>query len=77
MKNDIKNGNEGICKVVVGGRLDKRWEEWFDAMQIRIENDHTIITGTVSDEAALLGLIERVCTLSLSVRSIKYTARDS
>jgi hypothetical protein len=50
--------------------LDEGWTAWFDGMQITNEaNGVTVITGTVTDQAALHGLLAKVRDLGLSLLS--------
>ncbi len=68
----------GRYEIKVPGRLDKGWSEWFEGMTITAEgggDDPTIttLTGIVTDEAALLGLLDRLYSLGLRLLSVKRT----
>lgn len=63
---------EGFCEIKVKGKLEPRWAEWFDLMKIEIESDTTIISGFVTDQPALQGLMEKISMIGLKVISIKY-----
>jgi hypothetical protein len=46
--------------------LDDRWAEWFDGLTITLEEDgNTLLTGPVVDQAALHGLLKKVCDLGM------------
>jgi hypothetical protein len=57
-------------EIKVQGQISPRWFPWFDEMAIstRREGESLIITtlrGPVVDQAALLGLLQRLYTLGL------------
>jgi hypothetical protein len=64
----------GIYEIKVPGRLDASWEEWFEGMEIGVESGDgptiTTLTGTVADEAALQGLLDRLFSLGLRLLSV-------
>ena len=64
-----------IYQIKVQGRLDERWAQWFDGMSITFEQAAdgsavTVLTGSVLDQAALYGLINRMRDLGLPLVSV-------
>ena len=60
-----------IYDIRIEGSLDGGWSDWFDGMVIQSEADGgTCITGPVRDQAALIGLINRVHDLGLVLISV-------
>ena len=62
-------------QIRVQGRLDERWAHWFDGMSITSEQAKdgstvTVLTGSVTDQAALYGLINRMRDLGLPLVSV-------
>ena len=62
-------------QIKVEGRLDERWARWFDGMSIAFERSEdgstvTVLTGSVIDQAALYGLINRMRDLGLPLISV-------
>ena len=57
-------------QIRIKGRLDPRWEEWFDGLTITADNGDTVIAGRVVDQAALHGLLRRVRDLGLQLVSV-------
>jgi len=62
-------------QIKVQGRLDERWANWFDGMSITFEpaedgSTMTVLTGSVVDQAALYGLINRMRDLGLPLISV-------
>jgi hypothetical protein len=63
-------GRPTTYQIRITGRLDARWEEWFDGLTITLDDGDTLITGPVIDQAALHGLLRRVRDLGLPLVSI-------
>ncbi len=63
-------GQSATYQIKVQGRLDEGWSAWFDGMDITVESGDgraaiTTLTGTVTDQVALHGLLSRVRDLGL------------
>jgi hypothetical protein len=81
-KEDTMTGLESLqfdqsatYQIRVQGRLDGRWAQWFDGMSIAFEkagdgSTVTVLTGSVIDQAALYGLINRMRDLGLPLISV-------
>jgi hypothetical protein len=55
----------------IGGHLDERWSAWFDDLALSHNADGTTtIRGTVTDQAALHGLLTKVRDLGLTLISL-------
>ena len=66
----------GTYEVKVPGRLNKDWAEWFEGMEITVESGAdcptiTTLTGMVTDEAALQGLLDRLYSFGLRLLSVR------
>ncbi len=65
-------------EIRVEGRLDQRWLEWFDAINIAYEeNGETTLACAIRDQAALHGILNRVRDLGLALVSVKRVEPDS
>ena len=64
--------DEPCCyELRLRGRLDRRWEGWFDGMTLTVEPDGTTaLRGRVADQAALHGLLARLRDLGLPLVSV-------
>ena len=61
-------------EIEVEGYLDERWSEWFGEMEIAHTEANgavTILTGEISDQAALYGVLDRMRDLGLVLVSVK------
>jgi hypothetical protein len=56
----------------VKGHLDRRWSEWFDALEItNVENGEAVLSGHLADQAALHGVLSKVRDLNLPLISLR------
>lgn len=58
-------------KILIGGHLQDRWEEWFEGLKIcRNTDGTTTLSGSLSDQAALLGVLLKIGNMNLKLISI-------
>ncbi len=62
----------GRCyEICIGGRLDSSWSDWFDGLDMRACGENwTVLSGRVPDQAALLGILNKICRLNLPLVSV-------
>jgi hypothetical protein len=58
-------------EIRVEGVLDQGWTAWFEGLAIDSDDSQTVISGPVVDQAALHGLLNRVCDLGLILISVR------
>jgi hypothetical protein len=58
-------------EVRVEGVLDGRWSEWFEGLEMKSEGGKTILSGTLPDQPALHGLLNKVRDLGLTVVAVR------
>jgi hypothetical protein len=63
-------GSPARYEVWVEGVLDAYWAAWFENLQIDNDGRHTIISGSLADQAALHGLLAKIRDLGLSLISL-------
>lgn len=52
-------------------KLDASWSDWFDGLSITpLPNDETLISGSILDQAALHGLLNKVRDLGLTLVAV-------
>jgi hypothetical protein len=67
----------GRYEIRLQGHLEARWAAWFDGLTVSQESDGTtVIRGSVADQAALHGLLQRVRDLGLPLVSVTHVAAD-
>jgi hypothetical protein len=58
-------------EIRVQGRLDQRWSDWFDGLDITYDaDDNTVLHGPLVDEAALHGVLIKVRDLALPLLAV-------
>lgn len=58
-------------EIKVDGHLGDRWSAWFDGLAITSEDDGTtVIRGSVVDQAALHGLLQRLRDIGIPLISL-------
>ena len=60
-----------VYETRLEGHLPDRWSDWFDGMAICNEpNGQTLLTGLVTDQAALYGVLSKIHNLNLVLISV-------
>jgi hypothetical protein len=58
-------------EIRVEGRIDETWAEWFEDFTLTVtEENQTLLTGKISDQAALYGTITKLRDLGLTLISV-------
>jgi hypothetical protein len=64
-------GRPLIYQIKIEGHLGQEWMEWFEGLTIMLEEDgETLLTGPVTDQAALYGLLKKVRDLGMPLLSV-------
>ena len=62
-------------EIEVQGRIGERWAHWFDDVSVGAQGEAqsaiTTLTVTVADQAALLGLLQKLYTLGLPLLRVQ------
>ena len=75
---DTPTSNAQYYEIRLKGHLEARWVKWFDGLAIRLEdNGDTLLTGPVTDQAALHGLLKKVRDLGLPLLSVNSVEPDA
>ncbi len=65
-------------EITISGHVDRDWSDWFDGMCITLTPEgETVLSGTVADQAALHGILDRVRNLNWTLVSVKRRAPGS
>lgn len=60
-----------IYEIRVEGHLTDHWADWFDGLTILHDaKEETIVTGSLSDQAALFGILTKIHDLNLILISV-------
>jgi hypothetical protein len=60
-----------VYAIKVQGVLDQKWSDWFDGLAITPQEDEkTLLTGPVADQAALFGLLNKIRDIGLPLLAV-------
>lgn len=60
-----------VYQIRIRGHLDQLWSDWFEGLAIRWDdNGDTLLTGSVTDQSALHGLLRKIRDLGVTLVSI-------
>jgi hypothetical protein len=58
-------------EIKIRGHLDPSWVDWFSGLHVtHLESNETLLSGSLPDQAALHGLLERVRDFNLVLISV-------
>lgn len=58
-------------EIKIKGHLDPHWTDWFAGLELtHLEEDETLLSGSLPDQAALHGMLERIRDLNLTLISV-------
>jgi len=61
-------------EIRVKGQLDEHWSNWFEGLTItHTDQNETVLTGPIVDQAALHGLLARLRDLGLPIMSVNLS----
>jgi hypothetical protein len=68
--NQFQSGG-GFFEIHVKGQLDSRWSEWLEGLEVKLlENGEMILFGPIIDQAALMGVLNKLSHLNLTLLSV-------
>lgn len=69
------SGNN-IFEIRVNGQLDDCWAEWFDGLDMKLlENGEMALIGAIHDQAALMGVLNKLSRLNLALISVNQVTK--
>ena len=64
-------------QIRIKGHLGAQWAEWFDGLTITLENNgDTLLTGIITDQSKLHGLLKKIRDLGMPLISIADVNSD-
>jgi hypothetical protein len=70
--NDLPPGSEGGCfEIHVRGHLNDIWSDWLEGLEMKLLDDgEMILSGSIVDQAALMGILNKLNRLNLTLLSV-------
>ena len=68
---DSPHSRGGLYEIHVRGHLDSTWSDWLEGMEAKLlDNGEMILSGTLVDQAALMGVLNKLNRLNLTLLSV-------
>jgi hypothetical protein len=71
-KTILSTGAHGcLFEIHVKGHLDESWSDWLGGLEIKLlDNGEMILSGYIGDQAALMGILNKLYGLNLTLLSL-------
>ena len=71
-KRDLSTSAHGdFFEIRVKGHLDESWSDWSGGLEIKLlDNGEMMLSGHIRDQAALLGILNKLYSLNLILLSV-------
>lgn len=58
-------------EIHVKGHLSPAWSDWLEGLEVKcLDNGEMILSGTIVDQAALMGILNKIYRLNLTLLSV-------
>ena len=63
-------------EIHVKGHLDSKWSDWLEGLEVELlDNGEMMLSGTLVDQAALMGVLNKLNGLNLTLLSVSQVSR--
>jgi hypothetical protein len=71
-KNSLSTGARGgFFEIHIKGHLDESWSDWVEGLDVQLlDNGEMLLSGHIRDQAALMGILNRLYNLNLVILSM-------
>jgi hypothetical protein len=67
----LTNAHGSFFEIHVKGHLDESWSDWLEGLEVKLlDNEEMILSGHIRDQAALMGILNRLYGLNLILLSV-------
>jgi hypothetical protein len=71
------DSGERLYEIHIKGHLGSQWSDWFEGMELKLmDNGETVLSGRILDQAALMGILNKLNRLSLTLLSINEIKKE-
>ncbi len=75
---DPSNSGRGFFEIHVKGHLNSQWSEWLEGLEMRLlDNGEMILSGQIVDQAALMGVLNKLSRLNLTLLSVNVVKSEN
>ena len=77
VQGNLSTGSQGECfEIHVKGQLDESWSDWLEGMEVKLsDNGEMILFGHIADQAALMGMLNKLYRLNLTLLSVSKASQ--
>jgi hypothetical protein len=62
----------GLFEIHIKGHLDSSWSDWLEGLEVKLlDNGEMILYGPIPDQAALMGVLNKLYGLNLTLLSLE------
>jgi hypothetical protein len=62
----------GVVEIRVKGHLDRQWSDWLGGLEpTLLDSGEMVLSGPIVDQAALIGILNRLNGLNLTILSVR------
>ena len=74
----ITGAQTDFYEIRIKGQLDESWSDWLEGLEVKlVDNGDMILTGQLGDQAALMGTLNKIYGLNLTLLSVsKVTQKE-
>lgn len=59
-------------EIRIRGQLDGKWSDWLEGLEVKLlDNGVMILSGYIVDQAALMGVLDKLNRLNLTLLSVR------
>lgn len=71
----VRSGG-GTFQIRVKGHLNSKWSDWLEGLEVRLlDNGEMILTGVIVDQSALIGILNKLNRLNLTLLSVSEVSK--
>lgn len=73
---DLSHFGGEFYEIRVKGHLNSKWSDWLEGLDIGLlDNGEMILSGTIVDQAALMGILNKLNRLNLTLLSVSEVSK--
>ena len=71
------SSQRGAYEIHVKGQLDESWSDWLEGLEVTLlENGEMLLCGQIEDQAALMGVLNKLYGLNLTLLSVSKASQN-
>ena len=67
-----ENGYGNYFEILIKGQLDASWSAWLEGLELKLmDNGEMMLCGYIRDQAELIGILNKLYSLNLTLLSVR------